>query len=173
MKRSTLDISNTLRVFIEEWRHKPGNLIMILHKAQEEYGYLSNAMIEFLAETLCVSRAKIYGVATFYHFFKLKKPGRHVISVCMGTACYLKGAEDLLKEIMSLLEIELEETTEDGCFSIETVRCIGCCGLAPVIAVDGEVFGRVQKKNLPRIISKYRDQSPEGAKVETKLFEKA
>jgi NADH-quinone oxidoreductase subunit E len=170
MKKNVIIISDKLRSFIEEWKEKPGNLIMILHKAQEEYGYLSAPLIEFLAKTLYVSRAKIYGVATFYHFFKLQKPGRHVISVCMGTACYLKGAEDLLKELMSLLEITLDETTEDGCFSLETVRCIGCCGLAPVIAVDGEVFGRVQKKELPKIVSKYRDQAPAGAKVETKLF---
>jgi NADH-quinone oxidoreductase subunit E len=95
-------------------------------------------------------------VITFYHLFKLKKPGRNQIAVCMGTACYLKGGEDLIKELETLLGTGLNVVTPDGEFSVESVRCIGCCGLAPVLTVNGEVYGTVKKERLPEILAKYR-----------------
>ena len=144
--------------FIEEWREKPGNLIMILHRVQEEYGYIPRHIALALAGELDVPLAKIYGVITFYHFFKLQKPGRNKISVCMGTACYLKGGEDLIDELENLLGIGVNAVTDDGEFSIEAVRCVGCCGLAPVITINGEVYGKLTKAQLPEILAKHRDE---------------
>jgi len=142
--------------FVEEWRHRPGNLIQILHRMQEIYGYIPRAEALELARVLDVPLAKIYGVITFYHFFKLKKPGRHNIQVCMGTACYLKGGQDIIEELENLLGIGINQTTDDGEFSIEAVRCVGCCGLSPVIVVDGEVHAKVTKDRLPEILASYR-----------------
>jgi NADH-quinone oxidoreductase subunit E len=130
---------------------------MVLHKVQEHYGYVPRDVAFEVAERLDVPLARIYGVLTFYHFFKLKKPGKHQIAVCMGTACYLKGGEDLIKEFETMLGIGVNQTTADERFSLEAVRCIGCCGLAPVLSVDGEVFGRVTKDQLAGIVAKYRD----------------
>lgn len=145
--------------FIETWRDRPGNLIMILHKVQEEYGYVPRDVALELAHVLDVPLAKIYGVVTFYHFFKLEKPGRNTVSVCMGTACYLKGGNDLIDELESLLGIGVNQVTDDGEFSIEAVRCVGCCGLAPVVVVNDEVYGKVEKTALPEILAKHRGES--------------
>ncbi len=144
--------------FIEEWREKPGNLIMILHRVQEEYGYIPREVALALAGELEVPLAKIYGVITFYHYFKLQKPGRNKISVCMGTACYLKGGEDLIDELENLLGIGVNAVTDDGEFSVEAVRCVGCCGLAPVLTINGEVYGKLTKTQLPEILAKHRDE---------------
>ncbi|AEJ61774.1 NADH dehydrogenase (ubiquinone) 24 kDa subunit [Spirochaeta thermophila DSM 6578] len=147
-----------LMSFIDQWKEKPGNLIMVLHKTQEIYGYIPREIAMELAKVLDVPLAKIYGVITFYHFFKLRKPGKHRISVCLGTACFLKGGEDILKELEDLLGVGPNTATEDGLFSFEAVRCLGCCGLAPVLMVDGEVYGKVTKDDLPGILAKYREQ---------------
>ena len=103
-----------------------------------------------------VPLAKIYGIITFYNFFKLKKPGRNQIQVCMGTACYLKGGEDILNEMEETLGVGLNTVTPDGEFSIEAVRCVGCCGLAPVMVINGEVHGQVKTKDLPAVLARYR-----------------
>ncbi|TVR60099.1 MAG: NAD(P)H-dependent oxidoreductase subunit E [Spirochaetaceae bacterium] len=143
--------------FVDEWRDRPGNLIMILHKMQGVYGYVPREAALALARYMDVPLARIYGVITFYHYFKLSKPGRNQMSVCMGTACYLKGAGDLIAEIEQLLGIGVNSVTEDGEFSLESVRCVGCCGLAPVLTVNGEVYGKVNKKELAGIVAKHRD----------------
>jgi NADH-quinone oxidoreductase subunit E len=150
-------LTDELTRFIGEWRDKPGNLIMVLHKVQEEYGYIPRPVAIRLSKELDVPLAKMYGVITFYHFFKLKKPGKNKISVCLGTACYLKGGEDLLNELENLLGVGVNTVTEDGLFSVEAVRCVGCCGLAPVLTVNGEVYGKLKKAQLPEIIAKYRN----------------
>jgi len=147
--------SDELIAFIGVWKNKPGNLIMILHKVQEEYGYVSRESADRVASMLGVPLASIYGVLTFYHFFKLVKPGEHNIQVCLGTACYLKGSELLVDEIHNLLGLDLGKSTADGKYSLESVRCVGCCGLAPVMTVGGEVFGKVSKDQLPGIIAKF------------------
>ena len=141
--------------FIKEWKGKQGNLIMVLHKVQEHFGYIPREVAFEVADLLDVPVAKIYGVITFYHLFKLTKPGRNQIAVCMGTACYLKGGEDLILELERLLGVGLNTVTADGEFSVEAVRCIGCCGLAPVLTVNGEVFGNVQTKQLKGILEKF------------------
>jgi NADH-quinone oxidoreductase subunit E len=151
-------LSRGILEFVEAWRAKPGNLIMILHRVQEEYGYVPRETALALAKELDVPLAKIYGVVTFYHFFKLEKPGRNRISVCMGTACYLKGGEDLIQELEDLLGIGVNSVTDDGEFSIEAVRCVGCCGLAPVMMVNGEVYGKLAKAKLPEILARHRGE---------------
>jgi len=156
-EESGVKFSAELVDFIESWRHKPGNLIMILHRVQEEYGYIPREAALELARMINVPLAKIYGVITFYHFFKLTKPGKHMIQVCMGTACYLKGGEDIILEIERLLGLPINTTTDDGLFSMEAVRCIGCCGLALVMTIDGEVFGKVTKDKLPEIVAQFKD----------------
>jgi len=156
--KEPVELPEGLAKYVNEWRDKPGNLIMILHRTQEEYGYIPRQVAIRLAQILDVPLAKIYGVITFYHFFKLNKPGRNRVQVCMGTACYLKGNEDVLEELESLLGIGVNTVTEDGEFSIEAVRCVGCCGLAPVITVSGEVYGKVTKAKLPEILAKHREE---------------
>ena len=153
-----LEFSNELTSFIEEWKTRPGNLIMVLHRVQEEFGYIPREAAIKVSRMLDAPLAKIYGVITFYHFFKLDKPGKYNIQICMGTACYLKGGEDLITELETLLGIGVNEVTDDGLFSIESVRCVGCCGLAPVMIVDGEVFGKVTKAELPEVIARFRDK---------------
>jgi NADH-quinone oxidoreductase subunit E len=156
LPKQSIELPEDLAKFIETWKTKPGNLIMVLHKVQGHYGYVPRDVAFEVAARLDVPLAKIYGVITFYHFFKLRKPGRHQIAVCMGTACYLKGGEDIIKEFETIVGVGLNQTTADGLFSLEAVRCIGCCGLAPVLTVDGEVFGRVTKDQLAGIVAKYR-----------------
>ncbi|MCF7837250.1 MAG: NAD(P)H-dependent oxidoreductase subunit E [Candidatus Marinimicrobia bacterium] len=130
---------------------------MVLHRVQEAFGYVPRQVAFEVAERLEIPVARVYGVLTFYHLFKLKKPGRNRICVCMGTACYLKGGEDLIFELERELGVGLNVVTPDGEFSVEAVRCIGCCGLAPVMTVNGEVFGHVAKKELPKIIKRFRE----------------
>jgi NADH-quinone oxidoreductase subunit E len=153
--REEIEFSDGLIAFIEEWKHKPGNLIMILHRLQEEFGYVSREAAEKVANMIGTPLATIYGVLTFYHFFKLTKPGKHNIQVCLGTACYLKGGDHLVDELNHLLGIQLGEVTSDEKFSMEAVRCVGCCGLAPVMTVSKEVFGKVTKDQLPGIIAQF------------------
>lgn len=129
---------------------------MVLHKVQEEQDYISREAADQVAALLDVPLATIWGVVSFYHFFKLTKPGKHNIQICMGTACYLKGAQPLIDELAKQLAIEVNEVTDDGLFSLEAVRCVGCCGLAPVLTVGGEVFGKVTKDQIAGIIAKYK-----------------
>jgi NADH-quinone oxidoreductase subunit E len=131
---------------------------MVLHKTQEILGYVARPSARRLAELTGIPLARIYGVISFYHFFKTTKPGKHKISVCLGTACYLKGGADILDETQRLLGIGTGGVTEDGLFSIDDVRCVGCCGLAPVMTIDKETYGKMTKDQLPAIFEKYRGQ---------------
>ncbi len=153
-----IKFSPELLAFIEDWKKKPGNLIMVLHKVQEEFKFIPRQAAIKVSDLLDVPLAKVYGVMTFYHFFKTKKPGKYNIQVCMGTACYLKGGEDLIQELETLLGVPINQVTDDGLFSVESVRCVGCCGLAPVLVGGGEVFGKLTKDSLPDIIAKLRNQ---------------
>lgn len=153
--QNEVKFSPELMSYISEWKEKQGNLIMILHKVQEEFGYIPREAADKVAELLDVPLAKIWGVVTFYHFFKLTKPGEHNIQVCLGTACYLKGGDIIIEELHKHLGLEVGAVTEDGKFSLEAVRCVGCCGLAPVMTVSGEVFGKVTKEQIPGIIDKF------------------
>mgnify|MGYP000373907235 FL=1 len=131
---------------------------MVLHQVQQTYGYIPREVAIEVSELLSVPLAKIYGVVTFYNFFKLQKAGKYIIQVCLGTACYLRGGDDLMKTLERELGIGVNGTTPDGLFSVEAVRCLGCCGLAPVIVVNGNVHGRLTSKDVPAIIEQYRKQ---------------
>ena len=156
MSAANIEFSKELIGFIEEWGKKPGGLIMMLHKIQGEFGYIPRSAAEMLSRMVGLPLAKIYGVITFYHLFKTTKPGKHRMAICMGTACYLKGGKELVDEARSILGISGNEVSDDGLFSIDEVRCLGCCGLAPVLQVGDEVYGKVNKDQLPDIIAKYR-----------------
>ena len=157
MNGTTEQMTPEIRAFIEERKSKPGNLIMVLHKVQQTYGYIPRDVAIETSKLLDVPLAKIYGVVTFYNFFKLQKAGKYIIQVCLGTACYLRGGDDVIKEFEKQLGIGVNGTTADGLFSIEAVRCIGCCGLAPAAVINGEVHGKLTTKDVAGIIAKYRE----------------
>lgn len=136
--------------------HPQAALISILHRAQERYGYLSKEVIDHIADVTEVPTAEIWGVATFYSLFKLKPQGKHRISVCMGTACYIKGAASVLEKIENELNVKVGETSEDGLFTLDQTRCIGACGLAPVLMVDDKVYARVEPHQVKSILEDYR-----------------
>ena len=144
-----------LEAYIAENKDMQGVLIPVMQKAQELFGYLSFETMQLISDRLNLPVAEIYGVATFYALFSLQPKGDNVISVCTGTACYVKGAADVLNAVKSTLGIEAGETTPDGKFSIQDTRCLGCCGLAPVMTVNGEVFGRLTPADVPGILAKY------------------
>lgn len=156
MAVAQIEFSKELQSFIQEWKGKPGNLIMILHRVQHEFTFIPREAAERLARDLEIPLAKIYGVMTFYHYFKTTKPGKHRLAICMGTACYLKGGQELVEEAESILGIKGSEVTPDGMFSIDAVRCVGCCGLAPVLMVGDEVYGKLVKDQVAEIIAKYK-----------------
>ncbi len=153
-----IKFSKELMAFIEEWKNKPGNLIMILHRVQGEFGYIPRAAAMKVSEMIGIPLAKIYGVITFYHFFKTKKPGKYIIQVCLGTACYLRGGQDIMNELETILGTSVGHVTDDGMFSVEAVRCIGCCGLAPVMMIGNEVFGKLTPEKVPEIIADFRNR---------------
>jgi len=130
-------------------------LISVLHKVQHTYGYLPHDVQKVVAEELKISQAKVYGVVTFYSFFTMKPRGKFPIAICTGTACYVRGAEKVLGQFKRQLNIEVGETTADGKFSINCLRCVGACGLAPVVMVGEKVFGRVKEEDVVNIIAEY------------------
>jgi NADH-quinone oxidoreductase subunit E len=156
MNDKKFEFSKETMDYINEWKDKPGNLIMILHRVQEQFGFIPRKVAFELAEMIPVPLAKIYSVLTFYHYFKLDMPGENRISVCLGTACYLKGNADIIAELEDLLGIAVNGVTGDSKFSLEVVRCIGCCGLAPVMTVNEKVYGNLTKEKLHSIIAQYK-----------------
>ena len=156
MEEVSLDRAEAL---VEKWKDKKGNLIMILHDIQDAFGYIPEEVARRISRLLDIPLARIYEVLTFYHYFKLTQPGKYKISVCMGTACYLKGGQEILEELKTILHIEEGATTSDGLFYIESVRCLGCCGLAPVIAVNDTIYGNLKKTDVVDIISKYSKEA--------------
>lgn len=139
-------------------RHKDtrGGLIPVLHEAQELYGYLPMAVQKQIAEGMGVALADVYGVVTFYTQFSLHPKGKYKVSVCLGTACYVKGAGPIYDKMVSLLKIKNGECTEDMLFSLDACRCIGACGLAPVIMINDDVYGRLTPDEIPAILEKYK-----------------
>ena len=138
-----------------ERNNDPGELINILHAAQELLGYLPQVVQQVIAADLHIPVSRVYGVVTFYSFFTMEPKGKHPISVCLGTACYVRGAEKVLEEIQKELEIKVGETTPDGLFSLDTLRCVGACGLAPVVTIGGKVYGRVTPEKVRDILQEY------------------
>lgn len=141
----------------KSFNNEPGELINVLHKTQGYFGYLPAEVQEVIAANLNISVAKVYGVVTFYSFFTMIPKGKHPISICTGTACYVRGAEKVLDEFKRILEIKVGETTADGKFSLSCLRCVGACGLAPVVLVGEKVYGRVSPDGVKDIIKEYQD----------------
>ena len=144
-----------LDVFIDSLETKKGSLISVLHKAQGIFGYLPREIQEYVAEKLNESLANVYGVVSFYSFFTMIPKGDIAISVCLGTACFVRGAEKVLDEIQSRLGIKAGETSPDGKFSLDVLRCIGACGIAPVVLVNGKVYKKVEAGEVKNIVSEY------------------
>jgi len=156
------EVVQEIDTLVSKWKDKQGNLIMILHELQNHYGYVPREASLQLSKILGVPLARIYEVITFYNFFKLEPPGKHRIAVCLGTACYLKGAPIILNEIKSILSVEEGRSTKDGLFQLDVVRCLGCCGLSPVIMIDDKVYGKVKKSEIMEILSQYSHEKKEG-----------
>ena len=144
-----------LDAFYDSLPEKDGALIPMLHKAQEEYGYLSHEVQLYVAHKLGVPTSKVFGVATFYSLFNLERKGRYRINVCLGTACYVRGAEGILDAFEKELKIKRTETTKDGLFTLDSIRCVGACGLAPVVMVNDKVYGRVTPDDIKGIVDEY------------------
>lgn len=141
--------------FISSLEDKKGSLIIILHRAQEIFGYVPEEVQEFIAEKINMPLAKVYGVVSFYNFFSMEPKGKYQISVCTGTACYVRGADKVLEAIKKELNIEVGEVTKDGVFSLDCLRCVGACGLAPVVIVGKEVHGKVKPNEIKEILVRY------------------
>ena len=144
------------KIFMKENKSKKGALMAILHEAQSSFGYLSKEIQEMISEEMKIPVSEIYGVATFYSQFTLVPKGEYDIGVCLGTACYVRGAQDILDKIQEELGISVGETTPDGKFSISPTRCLGACGLAPVIVVNDDVHGRLKPDDVKAVLDKYR-----------------
>lgn len=151
-----------LDTFIDAMETTEGALIEILHKAQSIFGYLPREVQLHVARKLGIPGAEVFGVVSFYSYFTMKPSGRHTISVCMGTACFVRGADKIIGRLKEKLAIESNETTEDGLFTLKDVRCVGACGLAPVVMIDGKVFGRVTEDTLDDILKPYYEESANG-----------
>lgn len=145
-----------LRSVMEQWKQKPGPLMPVMHEAQEIFGCLDESVQMFISEHLCINMTQIYDVATFYSRFTLQPKGKYTIGVCLGTACYVRGSNNILDAFVSQLGIEPGSTTADGLFTIEAVRCIGCCGLSPAICVNEDIYGKFKANDVAGLIEKYR-----------------
>jgi len=144
-----------LKDICKSFENNPHELINVLHKTQEMFGYLPAEIQEIIAKEMNVSVAKVYGVVTFYSFFTMVPRGEHPISICMGTACYVRGADNVLDEFKKELKVEVGETTSDGKFSLNCLRCVGACGLAPVVLVGDKTYGRVSPEGVKEILAEY------------------
>ena len=145
--------NKTLEEIIAKHKDIEGALIPILHEAQELFGYLSEETQQKIADGLGIPLAEVYGVATFYSRFTLEPKGKYNIQICLGTACYVKGSQSLLDSFCNRLGIKAGQTTEDGLFTIDVLRCIGACGLAPVVSVNGKIYPHVTVKDVDKIIA--------------------
>jgi len=147
-----------IKEICKSFNNEEGELINVLHKTQEHFGYLPAEIQEAVAQELKMSVAKVYGVVTFYSFFTMLPKGKFPISICTGTACYVRGADNVLQEFKRQLKIEVGETTEDGKYSLSCLRCVGACGLAPVVLVGDKTYGRVSPEGVKEILAEYSDK---------------
>ena len=145
-----------LKDICKSFNNEKGELINVLHKVQSVFGYLPAEVQEVVAKELNTSVAQVYGVVSFYSFFTMLPRGEHPISICLGTACYVRGAEKVLDEFKRSLKIQVGETTSDGKFSLSCLRCVGACGLAPVVMVGDKVYGRVAPDGVKAILEEYK-----------------
>ena len=153
--KDTAQQSEKLAEIIAKYKDTDGALIPVLHEAQEVYGYLPYEVQKKISDGLGISMAEIYGVVTFYTQFSIYPKGQYNVAVCLGTACYVKGSGDIIDKIKERLGIEVGQCTDDGRFSLEATRCIGACGLAPVLTVNEDVYGRLTVDDVDDILNKY------------------
>lgn len=157
---ATIKLSESKINFIKDvcksFRNDGGEVINVLHKVQGEYGYLSAEVQQVIAEELHIPVSRVYGIVSFYSFFTMVPKGKNPISVCLGTACYVRGAEKVLDELKRQLNVEVGGTTEDGNFSLNVLRCVGACGLAPVMMIGGKVYGRLTPDKVKEILAEYK-----------------
>jgi NADH-quinone oxidoreductase subunit E len=147
------NVRKEVDTLVAKWKDEEGSLILILHEIQNQHGYVPREIAMEVSYALGVKLARIYEVLTFYHYFKLKPPGRHNMSLCMGTACYLKGAPAMLVEAKTQLKVEEGCTTADREWHLDVVRCIGCCGMSPAMVVDGKTHGRLNASDVSRLVN--------------------
>ncbi len=145
-----------LQQAIERHKGEPGALMPVLQEAQSIFGYVPMDVQEIIADGLGTTLAEVYGVATFYAQFSLEPKGQYVVGVCLGTACYVKGSQKVLDKLSEVLQIPVGKTTPDGRITLNATRCLGACGLAPVMMVNDEVYGRLTPEQVPEIMAKYR-----------------
>ncbi|HOH53911.1 MAG TPA: NAD(P)H-dependent oxidoreductase subunit E [Fervidobacterium sp.] len=151
------ELYEELDSYIDQVKDKPGILIGVLHKAQEIFGWLPQEVQEHVAEKLNLPVSEVYGVVTFYNHFSTKPKGKNEIKVCLGTACYVKGADRVMDRMLEELGVQLEEVTPDGLFSVHAVRCLGACSMAPVVLVgEKDFYGKVTPDMVTKIISAYK-----------------
>ena len=149
-------VADKVHSIIESYKGEQGLLISLLQDIQAECGYLPKEVLIEISAKLDIPASQVYSVATFFKAFTLKPRGRHMISVCLGTACHVRGATDILSKLERDLGIEEGSTTEDIRFSLETVRCVGCCSLAPVVVIDKDTYGRLSQQKVPDILEQYK-----------------
>lgn len=147
-----------LKKYIDSVKNSQGILMQTLQKAQDIFGYLPLEVQKFISEETNIPLADIYGVVTFYTQFTIEEKGKHKVGVCLGTACYVRGSQEVMDKLADELNIKVGQTTEDKLFTLEATRCLGCCGLAPVMTVDEDVYGNMDPKRVPEIIAKYKNQ---------------
>jgi NADH-quinone oxidoreductase subunit E/NADP-reducing hydrogenase subunit HndA len=147
---------NFIKEVCKSYGNKPGEVINVLHKVQGEYGYLPAEVQELVAKELGIPVSRVYGIVSFYSFFTMTPKGEYPISVCLGTACYVRGAEKVLDELKRQLGINVGEVTPDGKFSLTCLRCVGACGLAPVIEVGDKVYGRMTPDRVKDVLAEYK-----------------
>lgn len=155
MTVQTTDVEGKVKAIIEPWKGKKGGLIPILQGVQHEFGFLQEDAMEIISRELRIPTAEVYGVATFYAQFHLKPRGRHVVRVCRGTACHVRGSLKILDSVKEITGVEENQTTEDLRFTIEPVACLGACGLAPVMMIDTQTFGRLTPDMVKGILDKF------------------
>ena len=144
-----------LNEIITRYEGRPESLIEVLHQVQEEFGYIPKEVQEDIAQGLNVPLNHVYGVVTFYNFFTMVPKGRHIIRVCLGTSCYVRGGKRIMRILQDLLKIEDGRTTEDRRFSLDIVRCVGACALSPVVTIDEDIYSHVTATKIPEILAKY------------------
>lgn len=140
----------------DRYKNENTPLMMILSDIQKEYGYIPLEVQELVSEKTGISVAEIYGVVTFYSFFSLQPKGKYVIGCCLGTACYVKGAQQVIDKFSDILKIKPGETSEDGLFTLDALRCIGACGIAPAVSINGKVYPKLTVDAVPAVIEEYR-----------------
>ncbi len=161
MSDTEKEIKDKTTNLLTKWKSKRGALIMALHEIQGTFGYVPWEAMEVTSRELGIPMARIYAVLTFYNYFKLNAPGKVIISVCDGTACHIKGATDIIDNFQRCLNIKDGETTEDGVFHLQIVRCLGCCGLAPVVVINGKTYGKTVATDVPKMINEWRQKISE------------